>query len=424
LLSGAVNTLTGIQKYATTKMKSTIAWAAHGLGADKVVRNCLFPIGRTGKQDKYAETDDAQRYFEQRNRRNHGDVEDPEDDNEEVILTCLDGVQLAARHVKHSNSRHAKTAILFHGNGMTHEHWKNRLGVFKEKLINVLAITIRGYGRSGGNVNNVAYGIPLDVEAAVRYLAKDNPHYKNHTFVYGLSLGSLHATYAARHFKLPAILDHPLTKPADCIMNPVSIDVLLSYLLGTGEIQPMIDPYKNIYTFIKYVALKKESIQLTKSLARASLFNFIIYILVNSPYISDMNILFKLASITLPTALEFMGYSPLSCIYPDFLFDGIANSVLYGCKKPDTSDNGIGLFQNIGHIPPCILNNVEDLKNTDSSVPILIAYGREDSVMGGETGALRLFNAVTGNREKLHSLPGGHCDHTILDFDFDISLLL
>ncbi len=129
-------------------------------------------------------------------------------DGSKVELSCLDGVILDGEYIEKQPGGLA--VVLFHGNGNSYENWHG-LKFFTDRKINILAFSIRGYGNSQGTRDEIAYSSALDIEAALRFLIQEKNIPKENIMSYGKSLGGGYATYAARYFGIPPVLDHTFT---------------------------------------------------------------------------------------------------------------------------------------------------------------------------------------------------------------------
>ncbi|HXF90556.1 MAG TPA: alpha/beta fold hydrolase [Candidatus Nitrosotenuis sp.] len=134
-----------------------------------------------------------------------------------VDLLCLDNVHLTGQWLKVNN--HGPTMLLCHGNGMVSQDYSHWAHWFAHHNVNTLAFTIRGYPGSEGSSKEIARTSPLDIEAALRFLVKDQKISFDRIGVYGFSLGGGYATYAMRYFNLPGILQNTLPSVGDVIRN-------------------------------------------------------------------------------------------------------------------------------------------------------------------------------------------------------------
>jgi len=138
---------------------------------------------------------------------------------EKVFIETGDGKRLAAIHVdvgssKGNNSKKA-AAIIFHGNGMTHEDMGDFAWAYASQGVSILAITLRGYGESGFGDGNVPddgeQGMYLDAAAAVDFMLLKGFD-RERLVAHGFSLGGSMAAAAALHHNLGGlVLDHTFT---------------------------------------------------------------------------------------------------------------------------------------------------------------------------------------------------------------------
>jgi len=102
-----------------------------------------------------------------------------------------------------------------------------------------------------------------------------------------------------------------------------------------------------------------------------------------------------------------------SVAIPGLIKNGLAKSFLSKARRPETTD--LGLFERLGYIPPNSFDNIENLEQTPSNVPVLIIYGEQDTLMGGQRRGLDLYAAApkqsAPQSERLVGLQGGHMTH-------------
>lgn len=140
-----------------------------------------------------------------------------------IKVMCLDGIELAGYWAQKTES--GPTMILFHGNAMVSRDLEEWAEWFQAQDYNVLAVTMRGYPGSEGSSRLIRIASALDIEAVVRY-AREELNIPHHNLaLYGYSLGGTYATYAARHFHLPAILQNTLTTTGDVIENKARMSI-------------------------------------------------------------------------------------------------------------------------------------------------------------------------------------------------------
>ena len=134
-----------------------------------------------------------------------------------VLISTRDGKSLAAIYCDVKDA--TAGAVLFHGNGMTHEDMVDFARVYTNAGVAVLAITLRGYGDSTGGDGSVPVdgeaGMYLDATAAVDYMLARN-FSPERLVAHGFSLGGSMAAAAACHHKLGGlVLDHTFTSALD-----------------------------------------------------------------------------------------------------------------------------------------------------------------------------------------------------------------
>lgn len=174
----------------------------------------------------------------------------PQDWGKPITVTCLDNIKLAGHWAQKTKSVFSPTMILFHGNGMVSDNYKQWALWFQNYGYNVLAVTIRGYPGSEGSSDLMKIASALDVEAVVRYALYELNIPENNLALYGFSLGGPYATYASRHFGLPVILQNTLTNVGDIVENlsPVSIPTCTKKAiarshLDRGHTMPLLSDY-------------------------------------------------------------------------------------------------------------------------------------------------------------------------------------
>lgn len=143
----------------------------------------------------------------------------PQDWGTPITITCLDNVNLSGHWIQGGKNPLGPTVILFHGNGMTSDSYEPWARCFQEYGYNVLAATIRGYPGSEGSSDLIKKSSALDVEGIIRYATQELKIPKSNLALYGFSLGGPYATYGARYFQIPVILQNTLTSVPDIIQN-------------------------------------------------------------------------------------------------------------------------------------------------------------------------------------------------------------
>ena len=113
-------------------------------------------------------------------------------------------------------STRGPTVILFHGQGNTADNIEYLHTFYAERGINTLAITLRGYQGSGGDIiDGAELGMQLDGEAAVRFALQKLKIPKNLLFVHGHSLGGSTAAPTAKNFGLVSVADRTYSSAAN-----------------------------------------------------------------------------------------------------------------------------------------------------------------------------------------------------------------
>lgn len=277
---------------------------------------------------------------------------------ESVKFMTLDDIELEGEFIS-IDSPNGSTIIMFHGNGGA--NWPD-LNFFLNKKLNVLIYSFRGYGTVANKPYEIAYSSALDTEAAIRFLVDKKKIPQNKIMGYGLSMGSGYATFAARHFNIPIILDHPFSTIGNIIEDQWFFTLAL--FMGVGNHISVLG--RSFHTFVN-----------SDLLWWAELYS----------YLSLGHYL-----------LNHRGYYPLQFSFsavPGFLKNGLANSFLKKGTKPKVDE--LGLFKEHGKIIPNAFNNIENLEKADPKVPIMIIYGELDYLMGNKMRARELWEAI-GNR--------------------------
>lgn len=131
---------------------------------------------------------------------------------DEIFITTGDQIRLQAYYVK--NPADDRLLIFFHGNAGNICHRLPDIIHLKNCGINVLAISYRGYGKSGGSPSEK--GIYLDGEAAVDYAVHTLGYPLNQIMIFGRSIGTTVAVHISQHKDIAGlILISPLTSARD-----------------------------------------------------------------------------------------------------------------------------------------------------------------------------------------------------------------
>jgi uncharacterized protein len=128
-------------------------------------------------------------------------------DAEELSLLTPDGVSITAWY--NVNSPQNKTLVYFQGNASNLGHRTKKLNAFISQGFNVMAVSYRGYGNSGGSPSEE--GLYRDGRTAIQYLLGQQVPIGN-IILYGESLGSGVAVQLGTEFKVGAVvLESPYT---------------------------------------------------------------------------------------------------------------------------------------------------------------------------------------------------------------------
>lgn len=252
----------------------------------------------------------------------------PEND---IKIPTLDNVNLDAIWTDAANES-GPTMILCHGNGMIARDMHAEAEWFKKKGVNSLAFTIRGYPGSGGSSSSLKVAAALDIEAVFRYLMTEKKIEQKNIAVYGFSLGGGYATYAARHFNCPVILQNAFTRPGDVAYNLSSYSLMGGFFLSG---------------FFVSMPPSLESI----------------------PFLLPFSYLF---------------------FYPPKMITNAIERSYFDYQEEMPNLNVFDLSGNEA-IPVNSFNNVENLEHTTSAV--MIIYGQHDTLMGKKQRAMELYEA-------------------------------
>lgn len=112
------------------------------------------------------------------------------------------------------------TVMIFHGNGCILDNMSEYAQWYKDRGLNVLLVTMRGYPGSTGDAAKAGeLGFYLDAETCVRFALKMGVR-RDRLFGHGYSLGGVLAA-SLQFFRLPMTLDHTLVS-AQAIMKHIA----------------------------------------------------------------------------------------------------------------------------------------------------------------------------------------------------------
>lgn len=133
-------------------------------------------------------------------------------DTKDVFFEASDGIRLHALHLSHPTAQ--TLTIYFHGNAGNVYHRLRGLQRLREIGTSVLALSYRGYGKSGGSPDEE--GLYRDADAAYAYATKALGYEPPRIFLFGRSLGSTTAVELAKGKALAGvILISPLSNAAE-----------------------------------------------------------------------------------------------------------------------------------------------------------------------------------------------------------------
>ncbi len=134
---------------------------------------------------------------------------------EDVWLHTEDGVDIHGWYVPGQSDR---VLLFFHGNAGNISHRLFSIRQFLELGLSVLIIDYRGYGQSGGRVNE--HGFYRDADAAWRYLTGERGIDADDIVIFGRSLGgSVAAKLASRVEPKALILESSFTSVPDAAQD-------------------------------------------------------------------------------------------------------------------------------------------------------------------------------------------------------------
>jgi pimeloyl-ACP methyl ester carboxylesterase len=146
---------------------------------------------------------------------------------EEISLNTDDGANLNGLHFKQEKSK--GLILYFHGNAGNLQRWGELTEFFVAKGYDVIVMDYRGYGKSTGIRTMDA----LYTDAEIWYAFAKEHYYEKEIIVYGRSLGTAIAIYAAsKHDPAKVILETPfysLTKIAKSRFPILPVESLLYY---------------------------------------------------------------------------------------------------------------------------------------------------------------------------------------------------
>ena len=180
--------------YSSELVEDTSVRSFQLLGVDKIVKQAMVPL------------EEEPNFW-------------PNNWGTKITVTCLDGIKLSGHWNQGGENPLGPTVILFHGNGMTSDSYDPWVRCFQNYGYNALAVTIRGYPGSEGSSDLIKESSALDVEGIIRYATQELNIPKANLALYGFSLGGPYATYGARYFQIPVILQNTLTSVPDIIQN-------------------------------------------------------------------------------------------------------------------------------------------------------------------------------------------------------------
>ncbi|KAJ3160530.1 hypothetical protein HK101_000905 [Irineochytrium annulatum] len=145
-------------------------------------------------------------------------------------IRTKDGALLDCLYLPSPDPTTSPTALLFHGNGMTHHDMLDFAQWYADAGINVLLPTMRGYpGSTGSLVESGELGIFYDVQALVSHAVLTLGLNRERMVAHGYSIGGAYACIAASVFGTHLTLDHTFTRPEAMIRR-----VMEMMMAGSG----------------------------------------------------------------------------------------------------------------------------------------------------------------------------------------------
>lgn len=146
----------------------------------------------------------------------------------EIFITSEDGIRLQAYLLRH-NPRAEKVVIYFHGNAGNAGHRLDEASVLFNMGCDVLLLSYRGYGKSGGKPSED--GVYKDGRAALNFAADTLGYRFKKIFILGRSLGTTVAVHVSQNIPLAGIiLVTPLSSGRD-MADAVGFGVM-KYFVG------------------------------------------------------------------------------------------------------------------------------------------------------------------------------------------------
>lgn len=148
---------------------------------------------------------------------------------EDISIRTGDGREIVGTYARGKGADgqpvppNAPTALLFHGNSMTHEGMVEIAQFYQEKGMNVVMITMGGYGHSAPGTETSERTAYLDAQATVDFIKREKGVQENDKLVaHGTSIGGSLAFFAARNNPgIHIIADQTFTSMRDVSINTV-----------------------------------------------------------------------------------------------------------------------------------------------------------------------------------------------------------
>lgn len=132
----------------------------------------------------------------------------------DISIKTEDNITLNAWYL---DNKSEKTVIFFHGNGGNISYNQERLEIFNTLHLNAIMIDYRGYGKSGGSIQNET-DLYKDADATYRYILEKGIDPKN-IIIWGQSLGGAIAIHLAQNKNISATIIESSFSSMDAMAN-------------------------------------------------------------------------------------------------------------------------------------------------------------------------------------------------------------
>lgn len=254
ILARRFGDLTGAYASAVSEV---ISLAGANETAHNLAKNGAYPLSG-GKYDA-RELDDPSihTYLEGKNAEDRLDMHrllsHGTNKVEELKIKTKDGREISATYAQAVDSKgnpvseKGPTAILFHGNGMLKESMTPIAQFYQDRGINVLLITMGGYGDSARGTETTELTTYHDAQAAVNYLkATKGIKQNDQILAHGISMGGSLAVFSGKNNPgLHVVADQTFASFRDVSVNTVINHICANLLSGVNPTKPLKD-FKNV----------------------------------------------------------------------------------------------------------------------------------------------------------------------------------